>query len=486
LVQCRSHDGQTHTNRTVTMKGPLNARAPRATTGQKALEFNLDPLLYGSLAEIGAGQEVARHFFRAGGASGTIAKTTSAYDMRFSDAIYGSDATGRYVTRDRLLRMLDHEFGLIIERVADNRPPDSRYFVFADTVAARRFGAESEDHGWLGLQFQHMPGAAPSRVVIHVGMFDATNQDQQEALGVLGVNLIDAAFRHHDDTDRLMESLIENLAWGRVEIDGVELDGPAFEGVDRRAIGLRVVSSSLGPVVIFGPDGCVTLPADLLYKKVPLLLRGSFRPFTNVHADMITRGKAALAAELDIAPADIVVLCEMNIARHLYEGVDEVSDLQARVEMINELGLHAMVTSHLRFFRLAEHFHRHALRRIAFVLSVADLDVIFNDAYYQGLDGGMLQAMARLFSSDSKLLAYPNLNVAGTVRTAGSYELPETHAHLYRHLVANRRILGLEAGSGTLVPFAPDALGVQIAAGDPGWKELVPPSVQARIGELKL
>ena len=468
------------------MNGPLNARAPRATTGQKALEFNLDPLLYGSLAEIGAGQEVARHFFRAGGASGTIAKTTSAYDMRFSNAIYGSDASGRYVTRDRLLRMLDHEFGLIIERVADNRSPESRYFVFADTVAARRFGAASEDHGWLGVQFQHLPGAAPSRVVIHVGIFDVTNQDQQEALGILGVNLIDAAFRHHDDTDRLMESLIENLAWGRVEIDAVELDGPAFEGVDHRAIGLRVVSSSLGPVVIFGPDGRLALPADLLYKKVPLLLRGSFRPFTNVHADMITQGKAALAAELDIAPADIAVLCEMNIARYLYEGVDEVSDLQARVEMINELGLHAMVTSHLRFFRLVDHFQRHALRRIAFVLSVADLDVIFDDAYYEGLDGGMLQAMARLFASDSKLLAYPILNAAGTVRTVGNLELPETHAHLYRHLVANRRIMGIEADSDTLVPFAPDALSAQIAVGDSGWKKLVPPSVQARIGELKL
>lgn len=468
------------------MNGPLNAREPRATTAQKALEFNLDPLLYGSLAEIGAGQEVARHFFRAGGASGTIAKTTSAYDMRFSDAIYGSDATGRYVTRDRLLRMLDHEFGLILERVADNRPPDSRYFVFADTVAARRFGTESEDHGWLGLQFQHLPEAAPSRVVIHVGLFDATNHDQQEALGILGVNLIDAAFGYHDDAERLMESLIENLAWGRVEIDAVELDGPAFTAVDRRAIGLCVVSSSLGPVVIFGPDGRVALPADVLYKKVPLLLRGSFRPFTNVHADMIKRGKAALAAELDIAPTDIVVLCEMNIARHLYEGVDEVSDLQARVEMINALGLHAMVTSHLRFFRLAEHFHRHDLRRIAFVLSVADLDVIFDDAYYTGLDGGMLQAIARLFASDSKLLAYPNLNAAGAVRTVDNFELPATHAHLYHHLVANRRILGLEADPDTLVPFAPDALGAQIAAGDPGWKKLVPASVQARIGELKL
>lgn len=467
------------------MNGPLNARPPRASTAQKALEFNLDPLLYGSIAEIGAGQEVARHFFRVGGASGTIAKTTSAYDMRFSDAIYGPSASGRYVARDRLLRMLDHEYGLIIERVAASRPAESRYFVFADTVAARRFGVESEDHGWLGMLFQHAPGAAPSRVVVHVGLFDETNQEQQEALGILGVNLIDSCFRYHDDAGQLVDSLAENLAWGRVEIDSLELDGPAFAGVDRRAMGLRVVSSSLGPIVIFAPDGAVALPADVLHRKVPLILRGTFRPFTHVHADMAARGIEGLARELGIPRDDIVLLCEMNIARHLYEGVDEVSDLQVRVEMLNALGLHAMVTSHLRFFRLAEHFQRHDLRRIAFVLSVADLHSIFDDAYYAGLDGGMLQAIARLFASDSKLLVYPNLTVEGDVRTVENLRLPEDHAHLYRHLVVNRRILGLEADPDRLVAFDPEALGALIAAGDERWRELVPAAVQARIGELR-
>ncbi|HPF70868.1 MAG TPA: TonB-dependent receptor, partial [Candidatus Krumholzibacteria bacterium] len=345
------------------MNTPLNARKPRASTQQKALEFNLDPLVYGSLAEIGAGQEVARHFFQAGGASGTIAKTTSAYDMRFSDAIYGADSTGRYVTRERLVRMLDHEYALIIERVALTRNPESRYFVFADTVAARRFGVESEDHGWLGMLFQHAAGAVPSRVILHVRLFDTTNQEQQAALGVLGVNLIDSCFRYHDDPDQLVDSLTENLAWGRVEIDSIELDGPAFIGVDRCAVALRLVSSSQGPVVVFSPEGRIERPSDVLYRKVPLIIRGTFRPFTNVHLDMIARGREGLAAELGVRPESVVVFCEMNIARHLYEGVDEVSDLQARVEMINALGMHAMVTSHLRFFRLSEYFQRHALQR---------------------------------------------------------------------------------------------------------------------------
>ncbi len=184
------------------MNMPINAREPRASTDQKALDINLDPLIYGVLAEIGAGQEVARHFFHVGGASGTIAKATSAYDMSFSDAIYGPDASGRYVTRDRVLRMLDREYRLVLERVANARPKDSRFFAFANTVAAKQYGVESEDHGWLGIDFQHQPGADPSRVVIHVGLFDSQNQEQQAALGILGVNLIDSAFRYHDDVDR--------------------------------------------------------------------------------------------------------------------------------------------------------------------------------------------------------------------------------------------------------------------------------------------
>ena len=468
------------------MNTPLNAREPRASTDQKALDINLDPLLYGALAEIGAGQEVARHFFHVGGASGTIAKATSAYDMSFSDAIYGSDPSGRYVTRDRVLRMLDREFRLVLERVSDTRPEGSRFFAFADTVAARRYGVESDDHGWLGIDFQHAVGAAPSRVIIHVCLFDSKNQQQQEALGVLGVNLIDSAFRYHDDVDQLVDSLTENLTWGRVEIDYLELEGPAFEGVDRKAAGLRLVTSSLGPLVVFGPDGNLQLPADVMYRKVPLILRGSFRPFTNVHSDMADHGVACLASELGVDQGEIAFFCEMNVARFLYEDIDEVSDLQARVEMINELGHHAMVTSHLRFFRLAEYFHRRALRRIGFALSVADLDTIFDDSYYEGLDGGMLQAIARLFASDSKLLAYPNLTAQGEIRTVENMQLPEKFAHLYRHLVTNRCILGLEAEIDTLVPFDPDALGRLILAGDERWRDSVPPSVQERIGELKM
>ena len=468
------------------MKQPLNTRAASISTAEKALQFNLDPLHYGTIAEIGAGQEVARQFFQAGGASGTIAKTTSAYDMRFSDAIYGPDDTGRYVTRERLQRMLEREFRLVVERVSDTRDPKSRFFAFADTVSAKQYGADSEDHGWMGIRFQHEAGAEPSQIVLHARMCDSSNAGQQAALGILGVNLIHSTFGYLDNWQELVDSLVENLTWGRIEIDYIRFEGPGFEGVDNQDMTLRLVRSSLGPVVMFGTDGNGALPADMMYQRIPLVLRGKFRPFTNVHADMIECGIAGLAAELDIDRDRIVLLCEMNIARYLYEGEDDVSDLQARVQMIVALGYNVMVTSHLRYFRLADYFLRHRQKRSAFVLSVHNLHTVFDDKYYEGLDGGMLQAIAQLFASDAQLLAYPNLTPEGHIYNVDNITIPDEHKYLYRHLLHNRRILPLEPDAERLVPFQPEALGAQIAQGDERWWSAVPELVRDRIGELTL
>lgn len=468
------------------MKDLLHSRTPTATTLQKALEFNLNPLLYGSIVEIGAGQEVARNFFQAGGASGTIAQTSSAYDMRFSDAIYGPDETGRYVTRGRLHRMLEREFDQVVERVSDERDPESLYFAFADTVSAKRFGVDSECHGWLGIRFQHEPGAQPSQIVLHVLMLDSSNLGQQTALGILGVNLIHSAFKYLGNVDELVDSLNENLAWGRIDIDYVHFDGPCFKFGANREMPLKLVTGSQGPVVMFDPEGHCAIPADLMYKKIPLILRGTFRPFTNVHADMVEYGREALKKELGVGDEDIVVLCEMNVARYLYENADDLSDLRARVDMITEMGYHAMVSSHLRFFRLGEYFLKHQLRRIAFVLSIADLDGIFDEDYYEGLPGGILQAMAKVFASDSKLLAYPILTSGGAVRTVDNYVIAAEQQYLFQHLMYNRRILPLDPPREKLVPFEPDTIGHLIAQGDDRWMELVPNSVRRRIKELKL
>jgi len=255
------------------------------TGRMKALELNLVRSFYGSVAEIGAGQEVARHFFQAGGASGTVAKTMSAYDMKFSDAIYGVESSGRYVTRSRLESMLDKELTLVLERVSQDRPEGSRFFAFADTVAAKSYRQERECHGWMGIRFQHLPRAEPSQVVLHLRMLDSSNREQQEALGLIGINLIHAACFFPRDAERLVDSLIDGIRWGRIEVDFIELSGPCYESVDKCEIALRLVKSSLGPVAMIGREGCPVVPAESIWGKDVLLLRGTFRPLLDVHDD---------------------------------------------------------------------------------------------------------------------------------------------------------------------------------------------------------
>src|SRR5207302_10365670 len=188
---------------------------------------------YGTFAEIGAGQEVARRFFHVGGAAGTIAKTMSAYDMTFSDAIYGP--SDRYVSRVRLNTMLDHEYDLLLERLEKKLGNERAFFVFADTVAARSFKEHNESHGWLGVRFQTDFRGEPSQIIIHVRMLDEANVDQQEALGVIGVNLIYGAF-YHTRPEELISSLQENLAPGQIQVDLLKFSGPAFAKIDDRSI----------------------------------------------------------------------------------------------------------------------------------------------------------------------------------------------------------------------------------------------------------
>lgn len=422
-------------------------------TRQKAFGLNKNPLIYGTIAEVGAGQEVARHFFQAGGASGTVAKTLSAYDMQMSDSIYGVDATGRYVSLSRLESMLETEYTDLIKRVGESRSAETTYFAFADTVAAKSYQSDRDCHGWMGIQFQHTPGAEPSQVVIHVRMMDRSNRDQQEALGILGINLIHAAFVRVGEPGELVDSLIEHIAWGRIEIDYLRLSGPRFEGVDNLSMNLRLVTSSLSPVVVISPDRGPVVPADLIFRKHVLVLRGAFRPFSRVQADMIRCGTETFARDLHTSEKNVVCFCEMNVAQYLSDGVDEVSDLEPRVRRLIELGYNVMVTSHFRYFRLSEYFTRLGKRKIGFILSVDNIRAIMEARYYEGMAGGILEAMAKLFSSDTRLLVYPNLRPDGATITAENVRVPEGHKYLYRHLLQNERLLALEPDPKDMVPF---------------------------------
>ncbi|MGB0166040.1 MAG: TonB-dependent receptor, partial [Luteibaculum sp.] len=267
------------------------------TSKQKALKVNLDPDLYGTFAEIGAGQEVVRHFFRAGAASGTIAKAMSAYDKDFSDAIYGAEPHSRYVCESRLRKMLSHEYNLIVERLDRSKHPNRKFFAFADTVTTIDYRKTAKGHGWMGMRFQRHHDEAPSDVILHVRLHDNESAIQQEKIGDIGVNLIYGCFYYHENPRELLKSLYDNLARDHIEIDMINMEGPAFKNVDNRLLSLQLVKNGMTEAVMFGPDGKNLQPSDALYKKNILAIRGSFRPVTNVNIDMIMNGYSQFIAD---------------------------------------------------------------------------------------------------------------------------------------------------------------------------------------------
>src|SRR5256714_2393699 len=390
-------------------------------TDKKALQINLDAKKYGTFVEIGAGQEVARRFFNVGGAAGTIAKTMSAYDMTFSDAIYGS--TDRYVSRRRLQTMLDHEYDLLLERLENKLGNERAFFVFADTVAARSFKQHNEAHGWLGVRFQPEPRAEPSQIIIHVRMLDEANVDQQEALGVIGVNLLYGAF-YHSQPERLISSLQENLTPGRIQVDLIKFSGPAYIKIDNRLMSLQLVSQGLTDAVMFTADGEIVQPSEIIYKKAILIERGSFRPVTYATNDMLEGARRQFVKESGTSEKDLVVLMEMTLENLLSEGQLNHADFLARVDILGALGRTVLISKFGEYYRLAGYLSRYTRRMIGLVMGVPSLMEIFDEKYYLNLEGGILEALGRMFKHGLKLYVYPIVDEkTGQILTAKQVEV---------------------------------------------------------------
>ncbi len=464
-------------------------REESISTIQKALAMNLDSCKYGTIAEIGAGQEVARFFFQAGGAAGTIAKTISAYDMQFSDAIYGEENHGRYVSRSRLNKMLDKEFSLILERVQNTRSKNSTFFVFADTVAARGYRRKGECHGWVGIRMQLYPGAPPSEIIIHVRMLDNSNQDQQNALGILGVNLIYGAYFLYRNPTDLIESLVDNVGSERIEVDMIHFSGPYFEEVDNRLMALHLVDAGLTHVVMFSPEGEVLQPSDVLYKKNIMVLRGSFRPVTKVNMDMAQCGKEQFFAEDDVDEQRTVLLAEITMANLKAGGDINNSDFLARVDILGSLGFTVLISNYLRFFRLREYLNRYTNRKIGIILGVDNIRDIFNEDYYEGMEGGVLEAFGKLFAGNVRLYVYPRLDErAGSedLITIETMKLPARVQLLLEHLVQNQDIVPLKLGNKDNLKYVSRDILRQLKKGDGPWKEGVPEVVYDAIVKNRL
>jgi hypothetical protein len=446
------------------------------STHDKALRINLDPLRYGSFAEIGAGQEVARWFFRVGAAAGSISKSISAYDMAVSDAIYGR--CKRYVSRERLQSMLDHEHKLNLERLRPLRGDTTAFFVFADTVSARNFQGTNECHGWMGVKFQAHPRDDDSQILIHVRMLDHENSLQQEALGIVGVNLLYAACALHHKPEKMLESLLDNLSTDRIEIDMVDFSGIEFRHVDNRVMSLKLVQLGLSRAAMFGPSGEVLLPSEVLRKRPVLVERGSFRPVTRVNIDMLASAHARFALELTepgSAPVQIVDLMEITMRNLLSTGKIDLSDFLARVDMLAAAGKTVLISDYFEYYRLAAWLTRYTSEPIALTMGVSSLQDLFKDQFYAGLEGGILEAFGKLFTRDLRIYVYPLRDPAtGDLKTVENVDMPVNVQGLYRHIVQGGRIRQLDNfNADVLHIFSRDIL-KRIGEGDSSWDSMVP------------
>jgi hypothetical protein len=449
-------------------------------TLQKALRVNLDPRFYGTVAEIGAGQEVARWFFRAGGAAGTIAKSMSAYDMEVSDAVYGK--ADRYVSLGRLQAMLEHELDLNVERLSDSRGDTTSFFAFADTVVARSYAGGNECHGWMGVRFQARPHDEPSQVVLHVRMLDDDAKLQQEALGVVGVNLLHAAFFEHHQPDQMVASLLDQLGTGRIEIDMIAFRGIEFRSVDNRLMALKLVELGLSGVAMFGPDGEVLQPSEALRKHHILVERGSFRPPTLVNIDMLECAQQKFAAEVD---GPVLALTELTM-RNLLAGGSDVDrrDFLARADLLAACGMTVPISDYVEYHRLAAYLAWRTTGRIGIVMGVPSLLDLFDETNYAQLPGGILESFGRMFKNELKLYVYPKCDLEdGSVVTVEDVQVGPELQPLFDYLAGRGSFVCLDNYRPEYLPILSRDVLRRIAAGDPTWEAMVPAAVAALIAK---
>lgn len=444
------------------------------TTYDKALELNLDPAVYGTFAEIGAGQETANWFFRASGSAGLVAKTISAYDMTMSDAIYGH--ADRYVSAERLGSMLDHEYAILLERLGPKRGEDTTFFSFCNTVRARGWKDSGECHGWLGIRFQMKPGDPPSDIVLHVRLLDARAIDQMEALGTIGVNLIHSSFHHRGHLKKFVESLLDNLVGGRVEVDLLKFSGHGYGFFDNRLCALQLVESGLTDATMFLPTGEVVQPAEALYRHPVLLLRGSFDPVMNIHLKMLEQASDAFSQSLSEEDrASAIELCEISMHNLLRgQAVDPV-DFIDRADALQALGKTVLLSRCAEFHRIAAFLHRYTSKPIGMILSIGLLNELFKPKWSENLAGGLLESFGRLFKEGVTLYVFPWKNRrTGELVTADTFHAPSDSVHLYRHFLANGRIQAIPCDDDRILAFTGRDVCRMIHSNEPGWRELVP------------
>lgn len=453
----------------------------------KTLRINLNKNIYGSFAEIGAGQETARHFFRAGAASRTIAKAMSAYDKQFSDAIYTVEIDGRYVTETRLHKMLNHEVKLLEERLNHEENPDRLYFSYANTVATIDFAKKFKGHGWVGIRFQNEPEGAFNEIILHIQFKENDVLLQQRTLGTLGVNLIYGAFYQHHDPKKLIYHLYDHLDKDQLEIDTINFSGPAFKDVDNRLMSLFLVKNGMADAVMFGANGQNILPANTLFRKNVLLLRGSFRPVTVVNIDMYQNSLQQFLAKNETTIDKTVVIFEITLNNLLALGAVDEQDFLDRADLLCALGHTVMISNFKEYFKVIDYISEYSQEKIALTIGVPSLLEIFDAKHYDNLNGGLFEGLGRLFKHSLEIYVYPLQNDEGSIVTSANIQLhDEALKPIYNYFKTEGQIVDIDNfDAQNLQVFSHKVLN-KLHAKDQSWQNDVPETVATIIKEKQL
>ena len=457
------------------------------TIKQKALQINLNANIYGTFAEIGAGQETVRNFFRAGGASNTIAKAMSAYDKDFSDAIYGEEDDKRYVTESRLKKMLLHEIDLMEDRLIRKKYPNRLFFSYANTVATIDFSKKFKGHGWVGIKFQLDPLEDYNEIILHIRFKETNSTLQQETLGKLGVNLIFGGYYLHDSPKEIVKSLYDNIDHDQIEIDMINFSGARFRYVDNRLMSLQLVKNGMTDAVMFDANGQNLLPAQELYKKNILALRGSFRPVTLVNIDIYEKSKALFLKENKVSEKNIKVIFEITLANLRSEGEINERDFLDRAELLCSLGNTVMITNFQKYFKLVEYFSQFTKARMGLAMGVYNLIQIFDEKYYRDISGGILEAFGKLFHKDLKIYLYPLKNhKTGYIQTSENLKVHPRVKELYKYFKYNGKMVDIKDFNPDILDILSREVFAMIGDGEEGWEKMLPKGIPDLIKDQKL
>lgn len=454
---------------------------PQQTTLNKAIEVNRDSSIYGTFAEIGAGQEVARHFFQAGQASQTVAKTISAYDMVYSDEIYGKESNGRYVCESRLDKMLDKEYKLLLRRLETLRGDRTKFFAYSNTVTT---GDQNKRycHGWMGIRFQSKFGGEPNDIVLHVRMLDKYRLQQQETLGILGANLVWSAFFATQDPKDLLPALVANIRQGQVGIDMIRCSGPDLKHFNNHILNLELVKRNLTEAVMFGPTGEILNIGDTLFGRPILIDRGEFRPVTNTHQQLIEKGISQFPKNFPKAK-DPLVLFEITMQNLMDEGELDEADFLNRIETLNALGRHVLVSNFFLFYRLKRFLRQSTKEPVAILLQARHLHQIFDESHYRDLEGGLIEGMAKLLNTDTRLYVCPQTK-DGQCLLAENFAPAAPLKLVFDYFRSQNWITDLGNCEDLEEVVHSDEIRALIAKGDPAWEKHVP-SAAAKIIKAK-